>query len=210
MNWFQKTLKSIKDLGGLPGQGYLIDNAEKRRNEDPRNFSIPRSEQRRSLKVGDSAKIALEATGGGRISGERPWVLVTEVQDGNYKVRIDNDLALFPSLNGATLTIGPEHIISVILPDEYVLPYSNTCLVSASVLQDAAWPHRLVRVPQAGDGDSGWRVFAENEVLADASQQVSCGTLISQYQVLDSVMDEPGLDCWIWGDHVYEFTRTGT
>ena len=209
MNWFQKTVRNIRDLGGLPDQGYVIGNAEERRNEDPRNFSIPRSEQRRSLKVGDSAKIALETTGSGRIAGENPWVVVTEVNNGNYKVRIDNDLVLFPSLSGATLTIGPEHIISVVLPSDYVLPYTKTCLVSLSVLRDTAWPHRLVRAPQADEGDSGWRVFGESETPDDASQAVSCGALISQYQVLDSVMDEPGLDDWVWDDQLNEFTRSG-
>jgi hypothetical protein len=208
VNWFHKTIKRIKGQGGLPDQGYVIGNAEKLRDENPRSFSIPRSDQRRSLRVGDTAKIVLEAsrpTAG--LSAERPWVLITEVGNGGYKAKIDNVLVLFPSLNDATLDILPEHIISVNLPDEYVLPFGKSCLASAAVLQDTAWPQRLVRVAPVDDGDSGWRIFAAGESLADASQPASCDGVISQYQVLDSVMDEPGLERWVWDASANEYAR---
>ncbi len=208
MNWFRKAMAGLKARGGLSRQDYVIGNAEKLRDENPRSFSIPRSDQRRSLRVGDTAKIILEATASsGPISAERPWVTVTEVGNGGYKVEIDNSLVLFPSLNGAILSIRPEHVISVTLPDEYVLPYSKTCLVSAGIVQDAAWPHRLVRVSQKGDADSGWRILEKGASLTDELQEVSCGAIIAQYQVLDSVMDEPGLCSWIWNDRENEFAR---
>jgi hypothetical protein len=210
MEWFRKAIQGLRARGGLPDQGYVIDNAEARRDENPRSFSIPRSEQRRSLRVGDSAKIILEATGRnvGPINAERPWVTVTAVEGETYQVKVDNALALFPSLNEATFTIGPEHVISVILPDEYVLPFGKTCLASAAVLGDTAWPHRLVRVPPVDDTDSGWRIFAKGEALADASQPASCDALIGSYQVLDSVMDEPGFEVWEWSDAGNEYRRT--
>jgi hypothetical protein len=208
MSWFQRVIKGIKGQGGPSDPGYVIGNAEKLRDENPRSFSIPRSDQRRALKVGDTAKIVLEATQGtGRLTAERPWVVITEVGNGRYKARIDNTLVLFPSLNNATLDILPEHIISVNLPDEYVLPFGKTCLASAAVLEDRAWPDRLIRLAPADEGDSGWRLFAKDESAADASQTAACDALISQYQVLDSVMDEPGLERWAWDASANEYAR---
>ena len=77
MNWFENIVNRLREDGGLTNQHFAIANAEKLRNENPRSFSIPRSEQRKSLKVGDQAKILIEAKGSPKpVSGERPWVIV--------------------------------------------------------------------------------------------------------------------------------------
>jgi hypothetical protein len=208
MNPFQKLVARIKSSGGLPDQDYVIASAEAMRDANPRSFSIPRSEQRRNLRVGDSAKIVLEARHpSGPVTAERPWVVVTEVIEGGYRVKIDNFLALFPSLDGATLSVGPEHIIAVNLPDEFVLPFAQACLASEGVVADAAWPHHLERVAPRDESDSGWRVYGPGEALDDAVQAVPCGQLIGQYQVLDSVMDEPALGRWAWDGSANEYRR---
>ena len=84
-----------------PDNDWCVANAEKLRDADLRSFSIPRLEQRKSLKVGASAKILIESKSKrGPITGERPWVVVTEALGASYKVKIDNDLVVFPALNG--------------------------------------------------------------------------------------------------------------
>lgn len=118
MAWFQKMLKILRKSTSMQHQDFIVVDAEKLRDENPVSFSIPRSEQRKSLRVGDSAKIILESKiGTTPFSSERLWVLVKEVSDHFYKVKIDNNPLLFPDLADAILTVRPEHIISIILPD---------------------------------------------------------------------------------------------
>jgi len=178
----------------------VIANAEKARDEDPKSFSIPRSDQRRSLRVGASAKILIEARlPGGQILGERPWVKVVEIVGSRYKVVMDNHLAVFPRLNDAELVIGSENVLAVILPDEYKLPYGQTCLVSNSVWERDEWPSHAIRGAAAqGDAFSGWAVFSVDESARDARLTVPCHMLISKFQVLDTILDEPGSSAWKW------------
>lgn len=210
MDWFRKAVDKLKGQGGLREQDFSVCSAEKLRDEDPRGFSIPRSEQRRSLRVGDSVKLILEATNPeSEIAFERPWAKVVEVSAAGYKVKFDNSLVLFPSMSDAVIEIRPEHVAAVILPDEYVLPFGKVCLVSPDVLEDSAWPMNLVRVPGDEPSDSGWRIWAEGQDITAATQVVLCDEIMSIYQVLDSVMDEPDRAAWRWSHDEREYKRVG-
>lgn len=199
-------LKILRKSTSMQHQDFIVVDAEKLRDENPVSFSIPRSEQRKSLRVGDSAKIILESKiGTTPYSSERLWVLVKEVSDHFYKVKVDNNPVLFPDLADAILTVRPEHIISIILPDQYILPFGKTCYVSESVLTNKKWPAQLLRIKTKEESDSGWRIFAENENSNAATSILLCDELISRYQVLDTVMDEPSFLHWIWDESLNEF-----
>lgn len=207
MEWFKTQILQIQDEGGLENQSFTIANAEALRNKDPRTFSIPRLEQRRNLKVGDNAKVLLEPKQeGGRFAGERPWVIIEEVlSNGQYKAKFDNDLTLFPEHNDDIITISAENILSVILPDEYNLPYSKTCKVSPSVQDGSAWTLSATRINPEKDKDSGWRIFASNESIESAVEETPCGSAMTSYPVLDSILDEPNFKSWVWNEQNNEF-----
>jgi hypothetical protein len=201
MIWFNKAIDRLKSLGGLRDQRWRVANAELLRNKDPRSFSIPRLEQRRSCCAGDTVKVLLEPIhkdSSQPFSGERPWLTVTYVDEKSYKGVADSGLVLFPELEGKEIEFKPENIIALILPDTYALPFGKTCQVSRAVLAEDSWPTNLVRVAPENASDSGWRIFHAGGSLADLSESVDCGALIGRFQMLDSVMDEPGLKSWCW------------
>lgn len=206
VNRFFRLVKSIigqpEALGGL-----VVANCETLRDKDVRTFSIPRSDQRRSLKVGASAKILIEAKlPGGQVLGERPWVVVTEVIGSRYKVRLDNHLVIFPPVNDAEFVVGPENIIAVLLPDDFKLPYGKTCLVSSAVLEQDEWPGQAIKDAAAETGShSGWRIFSEVEIPSAAHLTVPCHVLLAKFQVLDTILDEPGSSAWRWSASHNEF-----
>ena len=208
MDWFRKAVTAMRAKGGVADTRFTLADAEKLRDADPRTFSIPRGEQRRALKVGDTAKIMLElAVCEGPFSSERLWVQIVEVVGGRYRARIDNSPVLLPDLDDAVLDIGPEHVISVMLPDEYVLPNGKSCRVSAAIVDRDAWPQRLRRVAPEAAHDSGWRIWAEGETADAADRLVGCDEAMSHFMVLDSVLDEPALAAWRWNPADNEYVR---
>lgn len=188
-------------------QRFSIANAEKIRDEHPRTFSIPRLEQRESLKVGDNAKVILESIDGTDLA-ERPWILITKsLKNGEYEAKFDNDLVFYPESNHLLIKVRPENIISVILPENYELPYTKTCLVSKDVAENTAWPLAASReVPDAED-DSGWTIYGIDEGMNEASIIAPCAQIMSGYPVLDSILDEPNYNSWAWDDTNNEFKR---
>ena len=208
MNWFNKAIDRIKSLGGIPDQRWQLANAEALRDEDPRNFSIPRLEQRQSCRVGDTVKVLIEPISmdpSQPFSGERPWLTITCAGDTSYRGVPDPGLILFPELEGTEIEFRPENILAITLSDAYVLPFGKSCRVSHAVLVEGSWPSHLVRVAPENETDSGWRIFHSGGSLVDASETYNCSDLIQRFQVLDSVLDEPDLKSWYWETSEHEY-----
>lgn len=88
-----------------------IINAEQMAEAHPDTFSILTRTERENIKVGASVKIAIEHDEG---PGERFWVTVKDRVAGNYSVIVDNNLLTVEWPLGHPLTIGPEHVYSVL------------------------------------------------------------------------------------------------
>lgn len=91
---------------------YVIDNGEERHALYPDTFYIPPREVRESLEPGDYIKACFREPGNDH--GERMWLEIIAVGEGEYRAKLDNDPVLFPDLEcGEELTIRPEHVINV-------------------------------------------------------------------------------------------------
>jgi hypothetical protein len=96
---------------------YVIDNGEERHARYPKTFHIPARELRESLEVGDLIKACFREPGVD--AGERMWLEIIEVGDGEYRARLDNDPAVFADLHwNDELTIRPEHVINIMKREE--------------------------------------------------------------------------------------------
>jgi hypothetical protein len=184
---------------------YTLLNAEKERRQNPRSFSIPRSEQRKNLPVGQIVKLIFDPCSGG--FSERMWVVVTGKTQSGYVGKLDDTPAFIRGLNaGDTVLFGPEHVVAFTPSGEQLeLPFGQTASASRDILQSGAWPVFAVRVHPAKPGDSGWQVFSSKSPQGELVD-VSVDELIAKFQVLDSILDEPEGTSWFWSEENLEFS----
>lgn len=100
--------------------GWLIRNGEEAQATAPTTFEIPSLDARRSLEIGDFAKLIFEISVGNQnepISVERMWVVVREVADARYYGLMDNEPDAIAQNDefwlGTEIPFGPEHVIDI-------------------------------------------------------------------------------------------------
>ncbi len=209
MDWL-KRLIARNAISGLSTPELVVGNAEQKRNADPRFFSIPRLEQRQSRKIGDEVMVFVqspEPLPNDSAVGENVWVKITKKELNLYVGIAEDGLRLFPHLENPELSFGPECIAGVKLPSTHVLPYMQTCLASKAVSSQDQWPTIACRVSPSSKDDSGWRIFAESESISDATETIPVHQLMTKFQMLDSVLDEPDVAKWVWVKDSNEYKR---
>lgn len=188
-----------------------LKDVEAAHREAPRTFSIPRSDQRRSLRPGDVAKLVFEADrpSDRGFTAERMWVEVREVRPGGYAGELSNHPSFLAGLEpGARVTFGPQHVAALeVSPSGLDLPYGLHARVSPEIARDEGWPMAAVRHPPAGIDSSGWIVLAHDESDRELVPML-VDDLLYQYPVLDSILDEPVGTSWRWDDEALEYVRT--
>ena len=194
----------------------FLQDVEALHRSHPRTYSIPRSEQRLNLKVGQLVKLVFlvdpQTIGGA--TGERMWVCVKEAKDDRYLGTLDNEPRIIETLKlGDEIHFGPEHVAALYChPEGYELPYGKYAIVNKSILDESGWPSRVVRKPPPDDSFSGWWILTGKESRAEMSdhdyfEPIVVDELISQFRVLDSVLDEPIGTQWEWSDSESEYVR---
>ncbi len=90
----------------------LIDGVE-RNAENPDTFEIPTLEERLAVQPGDYAKVGFECEDQD-LGGERMWVQVERIEDGQWIGTLANDPMVIPSLRfGDEVRFEAKHIIGI-------------------------------------------------------------------------------------------------
>lgn len=189
---------------------YTLDNAEKLRDADPRNFSIPRLEQRKNLLTGQSVKlIFIPKKPSSNFTAERIWVTITKAKLGKYVGTLDADSTLIEALKAGTpVHFESKHVISAILPEKYQIPYGKVLLISEEVVIGGRWPKFAKRENPIDEKDSGWRIYSNSTNGKDEKiLKVTTDQIMNQFRVLDSILDEPDLQLWEWSEKNKEYRR---
>ena len=202
----------MDDIGGARGERFsgLVD-AEERHRENPRTFSIPRSDVRAALAVGDRVKL-LFGVGGGS-STERMWVEVTEVVGARYVGRLDNEpVAIVDLRAGDLVEFGPEHVAAIWREVPDAPTQSQFAIVSSRVWRQGQPPVRAARMAPPDPSFSGWLVFAvEDPLMPDERlsgfEPVTHVALLERFRSLDSIEDEPPGTEWRWDEPEVEWRR---
>ena len=188
----------------------LVD-AEERHRAHSTSFSIPRSDLRRALAVGDRVKL-LFGMGTGS-STERMWVEVTELADGRYVGRLENEPVAIADLRvGDRVAFGPEHVAAIWREVDNAPTEDQFAIVSSRVWRDRLPPVRAVRTAPPDRSFSGWLVFAANDpVVPDARlsgfEPVTHFALLERHRSFDSIEDEPAGTEWHWDESALEWRR---
>jgi hypothetical protein len=106
-------------------EGWALRSGVEAHERAPETFWIPDERTRVSLAVGDFAKLIFEISVEDTeepVSVERMWVIVREVQGGQYFGLLDNEPdAIAPNDEfwvGTEIPFGPEHVINFMPADE--------------------------------------------------------------------------------------------
>jgi hypothetical protein len=186
----------------------LVD-AEGRHREHPFTFSIPRSDVRRSLALGDRVKL-LFGVGDGT-SNERMWVEVTEVGSGGYVGRLANaPVAIDDLQEGDSVEFGPEHVAAIWRDVAQAPAAGQFAIVSSRIWRDGLAPVRAVRMPAPDAAFSGWFLFAAGDPIVPDDrltgfEPVTHHALLERYLSFDSIDDEPPGTAWHWDETELEW-----
>lgn len=192
-----------------PAKCLSLRSAEESHRENPRTFSIPRSDERRNLKEGDLVKMVFEPCQDDE-SAERMWVIVKKRTAKGYLGVLDNVPATIENLAaGDEFEFGPEHVIATQTDKaRFDPPEGKTVLVSPAIMKSDAWPLFARRVAPTQGTDSGWRVFATRDPKpAEKLVEVLADDLLDKFAVLDSIMYERGTSTWAWNEAELEYQR---
>lgn len=86
----------------------------------PDTFGIPTKLEKALIEPGMYVKVGISKPAEDGITGERFWVLVTEykwletTQSGYGEGTIDNDLVVFPELNGTIIKFTTDHVLDIL------------------------------------------------------------------------------------------------
>jgi hypothetical protein len=183
-----------------------LEDVEAKQRESPRTYPIPRGAERRGLVRGDLAKLVFLVEGNPEIDGERMWVEVESVDGGSYRGRLANQPRYLALEEGAEITFEPRHVAAVVfepIDDEALV------IVSRRVLDEDAWPRRLVRQPPTAEY-SGWQVFAGDEPAGWAkdpsnARMVPVSEILDLFPVLESVFGDSTPAEWKWNADTLEY-----
>lgn len=105
----------------LDRDGWELESAVARHERSPDSFQIPDDKARRTLRVGQGAKLLFrihpDGEPVGNASVERMWVYVTGVEGGAYQGRLQNQSQLRKALKpGMPVAFLPEHIADIDTP----------------------------------------------------------------------------------------------
>ncbi|MFL5540894.1 MAG: hypothetical protein ACJ8J0_18020, partial [Longimicrobiaceae bacterium] len=178
--------------------------------EAPRTFSIPRSDQRTSLRPGDVVKLVFEADQPSErgFTAERMWVEVREVRPDGYVGVLNNRPSFLADLQpGARVAFGPQHVAALeVSPSGLDLPFGFFARVSPELARGEGWPMAAVRHPSGDPSSSGWEIGAGDDPGGERVPMM-VDDLLQQYRVLDSILDEPAGTSWRWDDGAMEYVR---
>jgi len=193
-----------------------LENADERHRQDPRTYSIPRSEQRGHLHIGDTVKLAFKFDPPMEgFDTERMWVKVQEITTNGYLGSLENCPRYIADLHaGDRVRFESEHVAALWIGDEArQIPLGKFAIVSRNVETNDAWPREAVRREPPAPEWSGWTIYDGNE-SEDERLQMTCfvpmsvDELIRRFPVLDSVLDEPVGTAWTWNDNAAEYQTT--
>lgn len=101
-----------------------LDDGEVRHASFPSSFWIPDIKERKSLQIGDSAKLRFmirvaDENGAEEVCNERMWVRVEEAHNGFYLGTLENQPECTPDFHlGQQVWFEPRHIIDIVKRDK--------------------------------------------------------------------------------------------
>jgi hypothetical protein len=184
--------------------------------QEPESFAIPREEERLSFQPGDIVSIGFLAESAQ--SPEWSWTRIELAREGGRYIGVLLDrLKTIPALApGYRIEFAANNILQLYIEegDHRWVDQSKLSLVSGYIVNDNAWPGKLMRVPPMAPEYSGWVIFNGTETAEYASEfsnflSTSLQEVVRRYPNVLTVLASPIGSEWLW-DHEsaeYKFKR---
>jgi hypothetical protein len=188
-----------------------LGDAEQAHRDAPASYSIPRFEQRNSLRVGDLVKLVFlgDRPSDQGHTGERMWVQVVEIVPNGYVGALDNQPRFLVDLKpGARISFGAHHVIALHEARSGLrVPYGLSASVTSDILR-GAWPAEAERIAPDQPDSSGW-IISSGTAPSSERVLVLVDDLLERFRVLDSILDEPVGTRWVWDADRLEYIQKG-
>jgi hypothetical protein len=188
--------------------GYVLQNIEDVYRQQPNTMCIPRMEQRYYLPQGETVLLSFfpeEQTEEQEQPAEADnvWVRVDVMRgergEGKYIGVLLEKPPNIPNLDvGYRVEFGAEHVADIYIDESDYRWFDGTklAMVSRQVIDENAWPGRVMRIPPADDRYSGWLILKGDEdrfFMRDFENfhSFSLEDCVSRCAVLASVLYEP-------------------
>jgi hypothetical protein len=180
--------------------------------QQPEAFSIPREAERLHLEQGEIVSIGLVPE-----SGETPewmWARVEMVRgEGRYIGALLDKPKTVPALMaGNRIEFTFTHVLELYIEegDARWIDQSKLAMVSGYIVNDNAWPGKLMRIPPMAPEYSGWVIFNGTEppqYASDFSNFLSAPLeeAIRRYPNLQSGLASPVGSEWRWDPESCEY-----
>jgi hypothetical protein len=192
-----------------------LEDVEEVHKRHKRTYSIPRSDERKSLRPGQLVKLVFlaeeEADEGAR--AERMWVEVEGAAGGEYIGKLTNRPRYIKYVKQNDYVVfRAEHICAIYVErnDPNWIDPEKFVIVSRRILNEEAWPDFAIRKEPHSDEFSGWLVSVGDEkdtaeIDAEDYTPISAHDLMNKFPILDSVLGEPVGTQWRWDDEASEY-----
>ena len=189
-----------------------LEDIEETHKEHPRTFSIPRSDERFTLKAGQLVKLhfhLLDAEQGAP-GAERMWVEVLDGRDGKYTGLLNNKPFYIADLEAeSVLSFEAKHVAAVYFnkEDGGWIDESKTAKCHSDVIDNEAWPEYAEKKDEENEVFSGWYVYSSRDTARGDLKEIILGELLHAFPVLDSIVSEETGSSWQWSNEDSEYKR---
>jgi len=151
--------------------GYVLHNIEDVYRQQPNTMCIPRMEQRYYLQSGETVRVGFfpeeQSEDTEEATADSVWVRVELARgEGKYiGVLLEKPETIANLDVGYRVEFGGEHIAEIYIDESDYRWFDATklAMVSRQVIDENAWPGRLMRIPPADDRYSGWLILKGDE-----------------------------------------------
>jgi hypothetical protein len=184
----------------VQSKNWELEDAQKIADEFPYTSHKPSGDVVSKLQNGNLAKciFRFQSDDPEAPRAERMWILISDISDGVFTGRLDNDPQYIDSLKYQDLVTFSEcHIIDTDLDDpipSVTDKYIKRCFVTNNILHDGAPVGYLYREEPDNDDDSGWRFTTgteTDEYMDNAANTsiVSLGAVLRQDDSCVALLD---------------------
>lgn len=192
---------------------YRLLNVEAKYKESPETEFLPHSEERLTLREGDTVRLMLLSASSNTPEGV--WVSVKYSRAGKYIGSVIEAPNTISGLaRGAEIAFGPEHIAHIWAEDGDLRWFDpgKFALVSKSLLENKQWPAKLIRFKSHNNDFSGWIITSGKEPRGFESDpnnfsSVTLGELANRFPPLASIFARPIGDSFKWSEERKEFVK---
>lgn len=193
---------------------YRLENFENVHRQQPKDFCIPRLEERLALQPGEHVLLGLVSETSNAQGPEPAWVRIEQVRQQSKYVGIllENPQTVQALRAGYRLDFGPENVAEIFVEEGGYrwIDEGKLSMVAATIIQENGWPGKLMRIPPMDQEYSGWFIMTGSEGSQYMRNMgnftpIRLSEVVRRYPIMRSVLFAPVGTEWQWDGEALEY-----